>query len=1164
MAIKKTLTTITDHMDGQPSIVMPNGNWGVFDPVEEKYVDTGFKASPEDDATAVKYYKLGSEAIAPSAPQIQKGWDSRDALDTALLAAGWSEDPITTTKANRYCWIASYGKTNVTDEQATAEKGLRILKPHFTFTSVRLWSNYAVSPEITVNGGKITITNPDGSTIEQAFVTSESLTDLVNKVEDLQDQVDDAVEAYSMNGVPTMTTKPVTSWLMVDGQEVTDTILKSQIFKAHIGDSYTDLDTFNSYRFTLRKNGSNENPNDYSWEVLAQSDYTQALADIAKLGNEKVSIHLGSEPNIPYFKGDLWITQQGDVTVSKVCIRDSTTSRYVPADWVQPYATKKDLDATNTEVTKVKNDLTQAQTDISSAVTNLEELGGEVTSMNTVITNIQGDLTKEELNNIKDLQDRIDIEQRQARSNMNYLLESVYLSDSHKDALRAIQAKFLKKDTGSVDVLQALITSIIANNNIDEGERSAYNTAFGLYKSHLVEFNDAISDARKAIDLRLEAITDEKVDSIEIGGRNIYSNSTPLSVTRTVVTNRNEGETINGFKITSVDTPDIRHARLSRVINSNGWWTVSFDVRSDDATHVRIDIADIPDTLQGDDREISSEWRRVTCTVDVDRYSEAVYHFVDIGIPPSEANSIEVRNIKIEKGNKATDWTPAPEDVEANIETAKTEAESAAKDYAKTKAEAERVLAEAYADGIVSDEEQARIDDVNDKLAAAKDYAEAQDALLKTQQEAYADGAISTAEQAAIQAAKDYADLKKTEAEAYADGIVSDEEARAIADALEKFNESKAHAETLVNNIEIGGRNLFSQQNYSHHANTYYDARRYTSAVIKVEPNTQYTLHYTVEDTNRFSIYQGDFEEDNILSQIISKGIIEEFINTEIGDKILRTFTTLSSGKYIILYLNNEKRNARETSLKVEKGNKATDWTPAPEDVQAEIDKTNSELAKIADDNLLTPSEKQDVKKEWEQIQGEKNTIIAQAGTYGISTTAYTGKYDALSTYVTPLLADMTADSIIVGDTFRARFKEYYNAKVELQKLITDGSKGYTDDNKPITIDLNRQGSFKTWYKQVDDNGTVLAQPVKVSKVVGGVTVGLVDYVKVTATIYRGNDDVTTTALANGANGKWFVNGGAKAGNGDHILLSADGFADGKDDDVQFEVDITNAKNWNV
>jgi len=36
------------------------------------------------------------------------------------------------------------------------------------------------------------------------------------------------------------------------------------------------------------------------------------------------------------------------------------------------------------------------------------------------------------------------------------------------------------------------------------------------------------------------------------------------------------------------------------------------------------------------------------------------------------------KNIKLEKGNKATDWTPAPEDVQAEIDSAKQEALTAA------------------------------------------------------------------------------------------------------------------------------------------------------------------------------------------------------------------------------------------------------------------------------------------------------------------------------------------------------------------------------------------------------------------------------------------------------------------------------------------------------
>ncbi|WP_415783474.1 phage tail protein, partial [Elizabethkingia bruuniana] len=66
-----------------------------------------------------------------------------------------------------------------------------------------------------------------------------------------------------------------------------------------------------------------------------------------------------------------------------------------------------------------------------------------------------------------------------------------------------------------------------------------------------------------------------------------------------------------------------------------------------------------------------------------------------------------------------------------------------------------------------------------------------------------------------IVASKAYSDaqdnLAKIAAAAYADGIVDAEEARAIADATAKMESAKQHAQILVNNIEIGGRNLILQ-----------------------------------------------------------------------------------------------------------------------------------------------------------------------------------------------------------------------------------------------------------------------------------------------------------------------------------------------------------------
>ena len=310
-----------------------------------------------------------------------------------------------------------------------------------------------------------------------------------------------------------------------------------------------------------------------------------------------------------------------------------------------------------------------------------------------------------------------------------------------------------------------------------------------------------------------------------------------------------------------------------------------------------------------------------------------------------DAGVIWIDWYKLEKGNKATDWTEAPEDVEARINSAKQEAENSAKAYADAKSEAERVIAEAYADGKVSAEEQARIDDVNAKLAAAKAYAEAQDALLKTQQEAYADGAISTAEQAAINAAKDYADLKKTEAQAYADGIVSDEEARAIADALDKFNASKAHAEQLVKDIEIGGRNLLINSKIPTSANTAF--------ADPIKGQVRLTTSDPTYWINRYSVplSAGEVVTFSISCRRISgSGNISMYLNSNNGYVPLGTvgteWVTLKLTRTInvgvalgdILHINGVTADGLLIEwAKLERGNKATDWTEAREDTDKKI-----------------------------------------------------------------------------------------------------------------------------------------------------------------------------------------------------------------------------------
>lgn len=132
---------------------------------------------------------------------------------------------------------------------------------------------------------------------------------------------------------------------------------------------------------------------------------------------------------------------------------------------------------------------------------------------------------------------------------------------------------------------------------------------------------------------------------------------------------------------------------------------------------------------------------------------------------------------------------------------------------------------------------------------------------------------------------------------------------------------------------------------------------------------------------------------------------------------------------------------------KIEKGTKATDWTPAPEDVEEQITAVqtyattvNNLVSDIANDNKITPSEKQQLKQEYDIIVAEKPQISAQAMPYHITAqiTAYNAAYNNLVIYVNPLIVNLNNTSDVDGVTLRSRFTSYYTAKVNLLKAITD------------------------------------------------------------------------------------------------------------------------------
>nr|WP_311521016.1 hypothetical protein [uncultured Porphyromonas sp.] len=258
--------------------------------------------------------------------------------------------------------------------------------------------------------------------------------------------------------------------------------------------------------------------------------------------------------------------------------------------------------------------------------------------------------------------------------------------------------------------------------------------------------------------------------------------------------------------------------------------------------------------------------------------------------------------------------------------------------YANAQAEAERVKAEAHADGIVTKEEQARINATNKALESAKAYAEAQDKLLEERQKAYADGVLTEAEKRAIDVAEKQAKLAETNAKAYSDGVLTEAEKKAIAQAQKAYDDAVKRAEELDGQIQVGGRNLIRNRDIK--------------STIANQINVEYEQVQPEEGRNTYTLsfeYWID-ESDTATSRRVSLSGAGLWLKRVIADskwhREERTvqLTTDESRYPLKGFLtdysspgNRKLGMAKVRNVKLERGTIATDWTPAPEDVQAEI-----------------------------------------------------------------------------------------------------------------------------------------------------------------------------------------------------------------------------------
>ena len=158
------------------------------------------------------------------------------------------------------------------------------------------------------------------------------------------------------------------------------------------------------------------------------------------------------------------------------------------------------------------------------------------------------------------------------------------------------------------------------------------------------------------------------VNNIQIGGRNYYKTTTPITSLNGEPFDKTQGECVNGFFTVGIRTGN-QGIKLGEVIVCNGYWTVSFEWRGSQSLNVgaTLDICGLGS--QHINVTADNSWSKVSITVNVTNYSSGVNDFVHLIV---DWANFYLRNIKIEQGTKATDWTPAPEDVQGQIDATNT------------------------------------------------------------------------------------------------------------------------------------------------------------------------------------------------------------------------------------------------------------------------------------------------------------------------------------------------------------------------------------------------------------------------------------------------------------------------------------------------------------
>ena len=430
----------------------------------------------------------------------------------------------------------------------------------------------------------------------------------------IQGQIDGNIQSWSGTDVPTLKNEPASTWS--DEEKAT-----------HIGDIYYDGNS-HAYRFRV-DNGV------YSWQILTDTDVTKALSDSAD-------------------------------AISKA----NATDKKLLTD----YKTWSD---TSSEIEQTKNGILQTVKDTYAESATVTDLS------NNLKTNYS--TTKDMNSAIKEKANEITLAVSETYSTKKTVEENLTTSKSYADGVGSKTLELAKSDATS-KANQAKSDAIADTDK----KLTSYSTTEQMKSAIKTSADSITSTVSKTYS------TKEEVANIQVGGRNLL-----------VKTNQGKTKWANAYangsySCESVNWNGINAVKMSCATPTTSWrmfmfngllenfdklepsaiYTLSYDVIG----NVRVGFSNLWDSdathsimASAQETVIKKPYGfhyvvNITLKDALDKSKQLVYFKNNL----KAGESVIIANLKLEKGNKATDWTPAPEDVDSDISTAKADAISSA------------------------------------------------------------------------------------------------------------------------------------------------------------------------------------------------------------------------------------------------------------------------------------------------------------------------------------------------------------------------------------------------------------------------------------------------------------------------------------------------------